>query len=124
MNYEVAAIQGAKGVQSMSSASMATPLYSKLSNTFSAMDAGQTGSVSASQFMNSFSSSNPPAKFAAAGAQAIWNQLDPSGTGSVSRQAFVQGLAKLSASMRPDGSIATPTTTAATAPTSGLNLSV
>jgi hypothetical protein len=45
---------------------------------------------------------DPPAVFKAQGANAIWNSLDPNGTGSVSKHDFVNTMKDLMVQLRAD----------------------
>ena len=56
------------------------------------------------KFDQAFQSLNPPAAFKQQGADAIFAALDPSGTGSVSKQDFITGMSNLMASLRADNS--------------------
>lgn len=91
---------GAASPQLVSGASMRMPPNQKMSNLFSAIDTSGSGSVSQSQFNQAFSTMNPPGVFKAQGASAIWNQLDPNHTGSVSKQDFVNTMKQLMVSLR------------------------
>ncbi len=93
----------------MSGASAAMPLYAKLGDLYSKIDTMGVGSISQTQFQNAFATQRPPARFQAAGASQIWSQLDPSNSGSVSKQDFIQGIAKLSFNMT--GVVPTPSKT-------------
>jgi len=93
---------GAGSPQAISGASMRMPPNQKMTNLFNSIDTSGTGSISQAQFFQAFSSKNPPAVFQAQGAQAIWNQLDPNHTGSVSKQDFVNTMKQLMASLRSD----------------------
>jgi Ca2+-binding EF-hand superfamily protein len=101
-------------ISAMSGASMRMPPQQKMSNLFNNIDTANSGSISQAQFNQAFQSMNPPAVFKAQGASAIWSQLDPSGTGSVSRTNFVGTMKQLMVSLR-----ATPSQTAS-ASTNGL----
>ena len=66
------------------------PASQKMSNLFDQIDNSGSGSITQAQFDQAFQTLNPPKDFKAAGADAIWSQLDPSNTGSVSRQELRQ----------------------------------
>lgn len=84
----------------MSGASMRMPPQQKMNNLFGQIDSSNAGSINQAQFNQAFQSMNPPAVFKAQGASAIWSQLDPSGTGSVSKQNFVSTMKQLMVSLR------------------------
>jgi hypothetical protein len=94
---------GNTGMSSMvSGASMSMPPQQKMSNLYSQIDTTGAGSINQSQFNQAFQTMNPPAAFKAAGSTAVWNALDPSGTGQVSRQNFVNGMKNLMVQLRQD----------------------
>lgn len=78
--------------QAVSGASMSMPPQQKMSSLYSQIDTDSSGSITQSQFNQAFQTMNPPAAFQSAGADAVWNALDPNGTGSVSQQDFVSGM--------------------------------
>ena len=88
----------------VSGASMSMPPQQKMSNLYSQIDTTGAGSVSQSQFNQAFQTMNPPAAFKAAGSTAVWNALDPSGTGQVSQQNFVNGMKNLMVQLRQESS--------------------
>ncbi|MGD0633260.1 MAG: EF-hand domain-containing protein [Beijerinckiaceae bacterium] len=67
---------------------------------FSQIDTAGTGSITQSQFNQAFQSTNPPAGFRAMGASAVFQSLNPSSSGTVSQQNFVQGMTQLMAQVR------------------------
>lgn len=113
MSNPIPDVTSVQSVHAQSGASMAMPLYPKISALFSQIDTSGSGSISQSQFQEAFATQSKPARFQAAGADAIWAQLDPSKTGSVSRQDFVQGIAKLSAALKSNGTAAAAVPSAA-----------
>jgi Ca2+-binding EF-hand superfamily protein len=102
-------ISGTAQPQMVSGASMRMPPNQKMSNLFSNIDTSNSGSINQAQFNQAFQTLNPPAAFKNQGASAIWNSLDPNGTGSVSKQNFVDTMKQLMVSPRSD-----PAQTAAT----------
>jgi hypothetical protein len=89
---------GAAGMISGASPSMAP--QQKMTTLYNKIDTGVTGSITQSQFNQAFQTQNPPAAFKSAGANAVWNALDPKGTGQVSRQDFVNGMKSLMVELR------------------------
>lgn len=75
-----------------------------MSNLFDSIDTSGSGNITQSQFEQAFQTKNPPAVFQKQGADAIFAQLDPIGTGTVSKQDFVSTMSKLMASLRGGGS--------------------
>ena len=65
----------------------------KFTNLFNQIDTSGSGSITQAQFDQAFQSMNPPGPVKAAGADAVWKQLDPKGSGTVSKQNFVAGMA-------------------------------
>ena len=78
------------------------PPNQKMSNLFNSIDTSGAGSINQAQFNQAFQTLNPPAVFKAQGANAIWSSLDPNGTGSVSKQDFVNTMKDLMAQLRAD----------------------
>ena len=72
----------------------------KMSNLFDAIDTTGSGRIDQAQFNQAFSTKNPPAVFRNAGAQSVWDGLDPSGAGTVSRDSFISAMTGLMASLR------------------------
>lgn len=93
-------ISGASPSMSMSPQQKMTTLYNNIDTT-------NSGSITQSQFNQAFQTQNPPAVFQQAGASSVWNSLDPSGTGQVSRQDFVNGMKQLMVQLRQEGSSST-----------------
>ena len=105
---------GSTGMSSMvSGASMSMPPQQKMSNLYSQIDTNGAGSITQSQFNQAFQTMNPPAAFKNAGSTAVWNALDPSGSGQVSQQNFVNGMKKLMVQLRQDSSTSGATQTLA-----------
>ena len=104
------AIAGASPVAAGASYPM-TP-SKKMSNLFDQISPSGSDSINQSQFQQAFKSMNPPPSFQAAGANAVWSQLDPNGTGSVSKQDFVSGMSSLMKQLR-GGNVAPSSTSGA-----------
>lgn len=98
----VASVSGMNPAQIMSGASMRMPPQQKMSNLFSKIDTANAGAINQSQFAQAFQTLNPPRVFKAQGADSIWKQLDPNGTGNVSKQNFVTTMKQLMVSLRAD----------------------
>jgi Ca2+-binding EF-hand superfamily protein len=73
-----------------------------MSNLFDSIDTSGLGSITQSQFEQAFQTQNPAAVFQKQGADAIFASLDPTGSGSVSKQDFVSTMSGLMASLRAD----------------------
>jgi Ca2+-binding EF-hand superfamily protein len=71
-----------------------------MSNLFSQIDTSGSGSINQSQFTQAFNTMNPTAGFKSLGASATFQALNPSGSGTVSRQDFVQGMTQLMSQLR------------------------
>jgi hypothetical protein len=96
---------GSTGMSSMvSGASMRMPPQQKMSNLYGQIDTSGAGSITQSQFNQAFQTMNPPTAFKAAGSTAVWNALDPGGSGQVSQQNFVNGMKNLMVQLRQDSS--------------------
>jgi Ca2+-binding EF-hand superfamily protein len=124
MSMAISGVGGADGYQAISGASMRMPPQQKMSNLYSQIDTGGAGSITQPQFNQAFQTLNPPAVFQAAGANTVWNALDPAGTGQVSRQDFVNGMKNLMVQLRQEnsgGSSAAQTSTGATQALNGLS---
>lgn len=93
-------LSGAGGA-GMSRAGASAPTHQKMSTLYGNIDTG--GSITQSQFNQAFQTLDPPAPFEAAGAGAVWNALDPNGTGQVSRQDFINGMKNLMVQLRQGG---------------------
>ena len=92
---------GAAGAsQIWSGASPAMSPVQKMSNLFGQIDSTGSGTITQSQFDQAFQTMNPPGSFQAAGADAVWSKLDPNGTGSVSKQDFVNGMTGMMKQLR------------------------
>lgn len=100
MVHGVYGVRGSYAPQMMSGASMRMPPAQKMANLFDKIDVSGTGSISKSQLLQAFQTMRPPASFKAMGANAVFSALDPSNSGSVTKQAFVQGMTSLMAQFR------------------------
>lgn len=121
MTYSIAGVGGAGSPQLVSGASPYSSPSTKMTNLFQTIDTTNTSSITQQQFNAAFATLNPPGRFQAVGAAAIFKQLDPQGTGSVSKSTFVNGLTKLISSFGKSGS---PSATAAAAPSQSLGQSL
>ena len=79
----------------------------KMTNLFQQIDTRGSGTITQAQFKQAFAQSNPPASFKAVGADAIFSQLNPQGTGAVSQQDFVSGMTGLMRTLRGQSSAGT-----------------
>jgi Ca2+-binding EF-hand superfamily protein len=70
---------------------------------FSQIDTSGTGSITQSQVTQAFQTMKPTA-FRAMGADAVFQALNPSSSGTVSQQNFVQGMTQLMTQFRSAGS--------------------
>jgi hypothetical protein len=100
----VPAVGASSGLNAVSGASYGAPPQQKMSNLFDSIDTTASGAITQAQFAQAFQTQNPPAVFQRQGADAIFSALDPSGTGSVSKQNFVSTMSQLVVSLRADGS--------------------
>jgi hypothetical protein len=101
---DITGITSSSGLHAVSGASYGAPPQQKMSNLFDSIDTSGSGSITQAQFEQAFQSKNPPSVFQKQGADAIYAALDPTGSGSVSKQDFVSTMSKLMASLRADGS--------------------
>lgn len=100
---DVAGIASASGLHTASGASYGAPPQQKMSNLFDSIDTTGSGGITQGQFEQAFQSKNPPTVFQKQGVDAIWTALNPSGSGTVSKQDFVSTMSKLMVSLRADG---------------------
>ena len=100
MSMGIAAVGGSGMPQAVSGASSYASPTTKMSNLFSQIDSSGTGSINQAQFNHAFATQNPPRIFQTAGADAIFKQLNPGSSGSVSKQDFVSGMTGLMRSLR------------------------
>jgi hypothetical protein len=111
MSMPISGMAGAGGAHAMSGASMRMPPAQKMANVFAQIDTSGSGTISKSQFEQSFQNLKMPQAFKAMGADAIFAKLDPNGTGSVSKQDFVDGMKSLMMQARQERSNATAPST-------------
>lgn len=100
MSMPISGMSGAGMPQAMSGASRRAPPAQKMDNVFSKIDTSGSGTITQSQFEQSFQNLKMPQSFRTMGADAIFAKLDPNGTGSVSKQDFVKGMQTLMAHAR------------------------
>jgi hypothetical protein len=100
MTTSISALTGSPNTQIISGASMRMPASQKMSNLFDQIDTTGSGTITKAQFEQAFQTLNPPKDFKALGADAIWAQLDPNNTGSVSKQDFVSGMTAMMKQLR------------------------
>lgn len=86
--------------QAMTGASMYMPPAQKMFDLFSQIDTSSSGSITKAQFDLAFSALNPPAGFKSMGADAVFAELDPNGTGAVSKLDFKNGMLQMMAQIR------------------------
>jgi hypothetical protein len=101
---DISGVSSSSGLHAVSGASSGAPPQQKMSNLFDSIDTSSSGSITQSQFEQAFQTKNPPAVFQKQGADAIFASLDPTGSGSVSKQNFVSTMSGLMASLRAEGS--------------------
>jgi hypothetical protein len=93
-----AQVAGASEIWSGASAPMSP--NQKMSNLFDNIDSTGAGTINQSQFAQAFKTLNPPAGFQSAGADAVWKNLDPQGTGSVSKGDFTSSMTTMMKQLR------------------------
>jgi len=103
MSMGVSGVGGSFMLQAMSGASARMSPSQRMSTLFSKIDTSGTGSINQSQFTQAFNTMNPTAGFRAMGANAVFQSLNPSSSGTVSRQDFVQGMTQLMSQFRSNG---------------------
>ncbi len=81
--------------QVVSGASMRMHPATKMANLFQKMDTGNSGSITKAQFKKAFQTLNPPSSIKTMGSDSVFSRLDPNGTGSVSKQDFINGMKPL-----------------------------
>jgi Ca2+-binding EF-hand superfamily protein len=104
MDISGIATSSTSGLHAVSGASSGVPPQQKMSSLFDSIDTSGSGSITQSKFEQAFQTKNPPAVFQKQGADAIFASLDPTRSGSVSKQDFVSTMSGLMASLRADGS--------------------
>jgi Ca2+-binding EF-hand superfamily protein len=100
MSMSVSGVAGSFSPQAMSGASMRAPPAQKMTNLFNKIDTSGSGSITKAQFTQAFQTMKPTAGFVAMGASAVYAALDPTQSGSVSKQSFVSGMTSLMAQFR------------------------
>jgi hypothetical protein len=101
MSIDLSGVSTSANTQQIwSGASPRLPASQKMSNLFDQIDSSGSGSITQAQFDQAFQTLNPPKDFKAAGADAIWAQLDPNNTGSVSKQDFISGMTAMMQQIR------------------------
>jgi hypothetical protein len=95
MSLTISGLAGSHAPQAMSGASARMPPAQKMASLFAKIDSSGSGSISKSQFMQAFQTMNPTSGFRAMGADAVFNALNPSNSGLVCRQNFVQGMTQM-----------------------------
>jgi len=100
MSINLSASGTTSAAQIWSGASAPMSPDQKMTNLFDQIDTSGSGSISQSQFDQAFQQLNPPASFQAAGADAVWSKLDPTGSGTVSKQDFVKGMTEMMKQLR------------------------
>ena len=100
MNMEISGATTAKTWHVSSGASTPMSPTQKMSGLFDQIDTTGSGAITQDQFNQAFQQLNPPASFQAAGAGAVWNKLDPNGTGSVPSSDFVAGMTSMMKELR------------------------
>lgn len=96
----ISGIGAAAMPQVVSGASMRMPPSQKMTNLFQQIDTGNSGSITKAQFDQAFQTMNPPKGFQQMGSSSVWSMLDPNGTGSVSKQDFVNTMTSLMSQVR------------------------
>jgi Ca2+-binding EF-hand superfamily protein len=104
MSMGISGIGGSYAPQAMSGASARMPPTQKMATLFSQIDTSGTGLITQSQFTQAFQTMKPTAGFRAMGADAVFQALNPSSSGTVSQQNFVQGMTKLMTQFHSAGS--------------------
>lgn len=107
MSIGISGIAGSYAPQAMSGASARMAPTPKMANLFDKIDTSGSGTITKSQFLEAFQTMKPTAGFRAMGADAVFRTLDPNNSGTVSKQAFVQGMTQLMAQFRAAGSAST-----------------
>ncbi len=121
MSFEISSVAPANtaAVQTMTGPSANAPARQKMSGLFDKIDSAGTGSINREQLARAFQTMNPPAGFQALGAGAVFGQLDPQRTGSVSKATFVNTMSTLSWSLAGAAGAQSSTVAAGQATTTG-----
>ncbi len=88
MSIGISGVGGSFAPQAMSGASARMSPSGRMGSLFSQIDTSGSGSINQSQFTQAFNTMNPTAGFRAMGANAAFQALNPSGSGTVSRARF------------------------------------
>lgn len=86
--------------QAWSGASMKMSPTQKMTNLFDKIDAMGSGSITKDQLTQSLQSNKAPSSFQTIGIDKLWAQLDPSGTGQVSKQDFTSKMVDIQTQLR------------------------
>ena len=103
MSLSISGMGATSAPQIVSGASSYASPSAKMTSLFGKIDSGNSGSITRGQFQQAFDRLNPPASFRAQGANAIFNQLDPNRSGSVSKSHFVRGMTAMMRSFKTAG---------------------
>lgn len=95
MSAAVSGLGMTSAPHAMTGASMRMPPAQKMSNLFDKIDTSGIGSITKVQLGQAFNALNPPYGFKSMGADAVFTKLDPKGTGAVSKQDFINGMASM-----------------------------
>lgn len=100
MSMNIAGMTGSAMPHAMSGASGRMPPQQKMTNLFNQIDTSGSGTISKAQFEQAFQNLNPPGPFKQAGADTVWQALDPNGSGQVSKQDFITNMKKMMVEFR------------------------
>lgn len=100
MSISLAGLSGAAHTMAVGGASISHSPQQKMTNLYNSIDTAGSGSISKNQLSTAFATMNPPTVFKNAGVDAVFSQLDPSGTGNVSKSNFIDGMKSLMVSLR------------------------
>jgi Ca2+-binding EF-hand superfamily protein len=103
MSASIMGIGGSHGPHAMTGASAIAPPSHKMASVFSQFTTPGSGVITKDQLTQAFNTMNPTAGFRDMGVDALFSALDPSGSGSVSRQDFIKGMTNLMAQFRASG---------------------
>ena len=67
----------------------------KMGNLYDSIDTSGSGSITQAQFQQAFATQSPPASFQAQGSTSVWNDINPNGSATVSKDEFVSGMTAL-----------------------------
>lgn len=100
MSHTAAAMSVMAPGGAMTGASVQMSPSDKYTSVFNQIDTSGSGSITKSQFEQTFSSLKMPPSFRSLGADTIFAQLDPTASGSVSKSDFVSGMTSQMQAMR------------------------